>query len=223
MKNKSLVPVFFCIPDLTGFTKFITSTETVFANQVITDLLNQIVSSNMLDMKVAEVEGDAVFFYRTGRLPAVGKVAKQCKNIYDTFKEKIDSYQTSHPEEYQQFLADEQLGIKIVIHFGHISLVKIEGRTKLMGEDVILVHKLLKNGIPEPNYILLTDNYTLKLKDKKTVKNWFNWESVKKGSEQYEHFGLTHYSYISLVDCKNFKKKKSQLPKSLPRIISNPS
>lgn len=223
MKNNSSLPVFFCIPDLSGFTKFVTSADNDFVHQVIPDLLNQIISANVLDMKVAEVEGDAIFFYRTGRLPAVNKVAEQCKVIYETFINKIKSYETSHPEEYQNFLANEQLGIKIIIHYGKISLTKIEKRIKLLGEDVILVHKLLKNSITEPNYILLTDNYTVKLRDKKTVKNWFNWEKLKRGSEDYEHFGTTHYSYISLVDCNNFKKKKEQLLRnSLHKVSTLP-
>ena len=221
MKNTSSLPVFFCIPDLSGFTKFVTTADNDFVHQVIPDLLNQIISANLLNMKIAEVEGDAIFFYRTGRLPAVNKVAHQCKVIYETFNEKIRSYEISHPKEYQKYLADQQLGIKIIIHYGKISITKIEKRIKLLGEDVILAHKLLKNSITESNYILLTDNYTVKLRDKKTVKNWFNWEKLKRGSEDYEHFGLTHYSYISLVDCNNFKMRKLQLPKNSLHTVLN--
>lgn len=207
MENKSAVPVFFCIPDLTGFTKFITSTEHEFANKVITNILNKVVSVNILEMQIAEIEGDAIFFYRSGRLPAINKVAKQCKLIFDTFNHTIASYKETDSENFDKYLADNQLGIKIIIHFGNISLAKIKGRTKLMGEDVILAHKLLKNSIDIPCYILLTDKYIEKLKDKKVVRNWFNWESLKRGKEEYEHFGKIEYSYISLIDCKNFIKR----------------
>ena len=86
MDNKSTVPVFFCIPDLTGFTKFMTSTESDFANKVITVLLSKLISANILAMSVAEIEGDAVFFYRKGRLPAVNKVALLKKMIRKTTK-----------------------------------------------------------------------------------------------------------------------------------------
>lgn len=203
MGEKTAVPVFFCIPDITGFTKFITSTDDPdFANRVITTVLNNVVAVNILDMSIAEIEGDAVFFYKTGRLPAINNVAKQCQLIYDTFVSTIKAFETSHPELYAKYLSKNQLGIKVVIHHGHINLAKIKGRTKLMGEDVILAHKLLKNSIEEPCYILLTNSYLDKLKDKKVVKNWFHWESLKKGKENYEHFGVIHYSYISLVDCK---------------------
>ncbi len=202
MKDKSNLPVFFCIPDLTGFTRFITSTDSKFSQKVIPDLLNKLIACNILNMSVAEIEGDAIFFYRTGRLPAVSKVAQQCKEIYKTFNESIISYQESDPDNYHKYLSDHQLGLKIVIHYGHISMARIKGRVKLLGEDVILVHKLLKNSITVPSYILLTEKYTEKLKNKKVVETWFNWKNVKKGTEQYEHFGTTNYSYIAIKDCK---------------------
>ncbi|MFC5282985.1 DUF2652 domain-containing protein [Pedobacter alpinus] len=206
MEKKSEAPVFFCIPDITGFTKFITSTKHPdFAHKVISNVLNNVISANILGLSVAEIEGDAVFFYKTGRLPAVNKVAKQCQLIYHTFLDTIAAFEQTDPELYHLYLSKNQLGIKIVIHHGHIMLTKIKGRTKLMGEDVILVHKLLKNSIIDPCYILLTNKYIEKLKDKKVVKTWFNWENVKKGKDKYEHFGLTHYSYISLIDCKSVK------------------
>ncbi|HEX7365596.1 MAG TPA: DUF2652 domain-containing protein [Pelobium sp.] len=209
MKNKSEVPVFFCIPDITGFTKFITSTDDgEFANRVITKVLNEVAAANTLDMAIAEIEGDAIFFYKTGRLPSVKRVAKQCQLIYDIFNSTIAGFNTTDPELYLKYLSKNQLGIKIVIHHGRISLADINGHVKLMGEDVILAHKLLKNSIEEPCYILLTNKYLEKLKDKKVVKTWFHWESLKKGKDSYEHFGVINYHYISLVDCKTVSRSK---------------
>jgi hypothetical protein len=198
MDNKSTVPVFFCIPDLTGFTKFMTSTESDFANKVITVLLSKLISANILAMSVAEIEGDAVFFYRKGRLPAVNKVAQQCKLIFETFNEVICSFKENDPENHKKYLSKNQLGIKMIIHHGQINITKINGRVKLLGEDVILVHKLLKNSVNIPCYILLTDSYLEKLRNKKAAKNWFNWEDLKRGKDKYEHFGVTYYSYIPL-------------------------
>ncbi|MBK0384178.1 DUF2652 domain-containing protein [Pedobacter sp. SD-b] len=208
MNKKSTLPVFFCIPDLTGFTRFMTSTDPEFANKVITALLNKVIAANILEMNVAEIEGDAIFFYRTGRLPAVGKIAKQCTVIFETFNDVIASFEKNDNKNYEKYLAKNQLGIKIIIHYGHINITKIQGRVKLLGEDVILVHKLLKNSIAVPCYILLTDNYLEKIRDKKVVKNWFNWEKLKRGKDKYDHFGVTYYSYIALPECKDFNKNK---------------
>ncbi|MBC7654348.1 MAG: DUF2652 domain-containing protein [Oligoflexus sp.] len=199
MDNKSTVPVFFFIPDLTDFTKFMTSTEPIFANKVITVMLNKMAGANILTMNIAEIEGDAIFFYRKGRLPAVNKVAQQSKLIFETFNEVIATFKESDPENHEKYLSKDQLGVKIIIHHAYINIAKINGKVKLLGEDVILVHKLLKNSINLACYILLTDSYLEKLRNKKAVKNWFNWETLKRGKDKYEHFGVTYYSYIPLA------------------------
>lgn len=209
-KKNYKIPVFFCIPDITGFTKFMTTADDDFAHEVIPKILKAIIKSNMLDFSIAEIEGDAIFFYRTGRLPSVSKVAEQCKAIYEVFNNVLDSYKESHPEMHETYLGTEQLGIKIIIHYGMISITKIEGRTKLLGEDVILAHKLLKNKVKDFNYILLTNKYLDKLRDKKIVHTWFNWEKLKTGIENYEHFGEVPYNYISLNDCNNIIKNKKK-------------
>src|SRR6476661_5186728 len=120
-----------------------------------------------------------------------------------------------------KYLADNQLGLKIIVHTGLTSIAKIEGRTKLLGEDVILAHKLLKNTVPEYNYILLTSKYTNKIKDKKSLKQWFNWENLQEGKENYEFFGEVCYNYIPFRKTKSFNRRKALLPKSLVRKVQS--
>ncbi|QEK51824.1 DUF2652 domain-containing protein [Pedobacter aquae] len=209
VKTNSKIPVFFCIPDITGFTKFMMSANQDFAHEVIPNILQTIIKTNILELNVAEIEGDAIFFYKTGRLPSVQKVARQCKAIYDAFNNFIASYKEIDIQNYEKYLANNQLGIKIIIHHGKISISNIEGHIKLMGEDVILVHKLLKNSVQQHNYILLSQQYLDKLKDKKVAKNWFNWDKLQKGKDSYEHFGSVPYHYIAFADVKKLSKTKA--------------
>ncbi|WP_304062129.1 DUF2652 domain-containing protein [Pedobacter glucosidilyticus] len=209
IKTKSKIPVFFCIPDITGFTRFMTSVDHDFAHEFIPHLLQTLIKSNILELSIAEIEGDAIFFYKTGRLPSVQKVALQCKVIYDTFNQFIASYEKIDEKNYHKYLAHQEIGIKVIIHYGKISISNIEGHFKLMGEDVILAHKLLKNSIQQHNYILLSQQYTDKLRDKKVVKNWFNWDKLKKGTDHYEHFGTVFYHYIAFADVKKLNKRKA--------------
>lgn len=201
MENKNeLIPAFFCVPDITGFTKFIATSDIHFAKDVIPVLLRKLIDSNILKMNIGEIEGDAIFFYKTGRLPAINRVVEQCKNLYKTFSDFLEALQHDDPENYQKYLADNQLGLKIIIHYGNISISNIKGRTKLLGEDVIIAHKLLKNTIPEFNYILLTHKYLSKVKDKNKLEKWFHWEELHTGCEQYEYIGEVGYHYITLDD-----------------------
>lgn len=200
--NEGLVPAFFCVPDITGFTRFIATADINFTKEVIPALLRKLIDANITKMKVGEIEGDAIFFYKTGRLPAVSKVAEQCKIIYKTFSDFIQSVQESDPENYNLYLANSQLGLKIIIHYGNISVANIKGRTKLLGPDVIIAHKLLKNNIDEYNYVLLTDKYLAKIKDKNKLKELFHWEELRTGKEVYEYMGEVSYHYIALDEMK---------------------
>ena len=209
MNKKSAVPVFFCIPDITGFTRFVTTTDDAdFANRVISTVLNKVAEANILAMDIAEIEGDAIFFFKIGRLPAIKKVAQQCQLIYEVFLDAISGFEQTDPDLYHKYLSANQLGMKVIVHHGQVTPTKIGKRTKLMGEDVILAHKLLKNSVVDPCYILLTQKYLAKLKDKKVVKTWFNWDRLKHGKDEYEHFGIVEYAYISLPDCKPLSKSK---------------
>ena len=201
MEDKNgLEPAFFCVPDITGFTKFIATADINFTKNLIPALLRKLIETNILKMKIGEIEGDAIFFYKTGRLPSVGKVAEQCKIIYQTFNDFVSSVEQSDPDNYNLYLANNQLGLKIIIHYGHISTANIKGRIKLLGTDVIIAHKLLKNAIVDYNYILLTDKYLSKIKDRQNLEQWFHWEKLRTGMEVYEFMGEVGYRYITLDD-----------------------
>jgi len=199
MKNKDgLTPVFFCVPDITGFTKFIATSDIHFTKEVIPALLRKLIEANIINMNVGEIEGDAIFFYKTGRLPSVNRVADQCKHLYKTFSDFLDNLQKNDPDNFNKYLSDNQLGLKIIIHHGNISLANIKGRIKLLGEDVIIAHKLLKNNINELNYILLTEKYLAKVRNRQKLEQWFHWEQLHSGFEEYDYIGEVPYRYITL-------------------------
>ena len=58
------------IPDISGFTGFTGATEIDHAAHTITELPELIVASNDTDFTLAEIEGDAVLFYRKARRSA---------------------------------------------------------------------------------------------------------------------------------------------------------
>lgn len=194
-KNDDILPAFFCVPDITGFTKFIASADISFSKDFIPSLLRKLINANILKMNVGEIEGDAIFFYKTGRLPSVHQVARQCQLLFKTFYDFIRTTEKEDPENYDRHLSKGQLGLKIVIHSGKISTANIKGRTKLIGEDVIITHKLLKNNIEENEYILLTQNYVNKIKSK-DVSSWFHWDELREGAEELDHIGRIKFFYI---------------------------
>ncbi len=216
MENKDgQIPAFFFIPDISGFTKFIATADINFTKEVIPALLRKLIDANKLKMNVGEIEGDAIFFYKTGRLPSVSNVAKQCRHIYQIFMEFIQSLELNDPENYHKYLSKNQLGLKVIVHFGPISIANIKGRIKLLGGDVIVAHKLLKNSIDEVNYILLTKKYLAKIRGTKKLAQYFHWEKLHPGKEEFEHIGEVEYYYITMDKLEIINQAKPKISKKL--------
>lgn len=207
-QDDELIPSFFCVPDITGFTKLMASADTNFTKEIIPAILRKLINVNILKLTVAEIEGDAVFFYHTGRLPTINRVIQQCKLFYSTFSDYIESLKISDEENYNKHLANGELGLKIILHYGKISSSNIKGRTKLIGQDIIIVHKLLKNNIAEDEYILFSENY-LKRIDLNSITS-LNINKLKKGQEVYEYIGPVKYRYLRIdAAAFEFNRKKT--------------
>ncbi len=207
-QDDKLIPSFFCVPDITGFTKLIASADINFTKEIIPAILRKLINANILKMTVAEIEGDAVFFYHTGRVPTINRVIEQCKLFYSAFSDYLESLKISDEENYNKHLAHGELGLKIILHYGKISSSNIKGRTKLIGQDIIIVHKLLKNDIPEGEYILFSEDY-LKRVNLDTVK-LLDLKKLKKGQQIYEYIGPVNYRYIKInAAAFEFNRKKT--------------
>jgi hypothetical protein len=51
------------------------------------------------------------------------------------------------------------LKLKFVAHVGEVATQTIKRRQKLVGMDVIYVHRLLKNPVQVPEYVLVSEDY----------------------------------------------------------------
>ena len=52
------------IPDISGFTHFVQNTEIEHSQHVISELLETLINANTQNLQLAEIEGDALFFYK---------------------------------------------------------------------------------------------------------------------------------------------------------------
>jgi hypothetical protein len=194
-----LRPSFFCVPDITGFTRLVATADIEFCKEVIPGLLRRLIDANMLNMHVGEVEGDAIFFYKLGRLPSAARIKEQCYRFYQRFYAHIRHFEKTHPGEYQKHLANGQIGLKIIIHYGCAITANIKGRTKLIGRDIIITHRLLKNSVNLNDYVLLTSDY-LKRTEHETAGSFFGLENSREGSETYDYLGEISYSCAEACD-----------------------
>ena len=139
------------IPDISGFTRLVHSTDVLTGKQITYELLSTIIRQNNLQLNIAEVEGDAVLFYRYGPAPSIAELVDQYEKMKEAFEIKLSELQI-------KFSQDIDLSLKVIAHYGPMTEFKIGHFKKLYGKVVVEAHRLLKNSITSDNYLLLTDS-----------------------------------------------------------------
>lgn len=189
-------PTLLCIPDISGFTQFMSEVDYNLASVVIPSLLNEIIYANTIGLKVAEIEGDAIFFYKQGDLPTFKQLMNQCFSFHRDFYQRLSTLKKQYENNEHANKIPEILGLKIILHYSeNVGLTQIGNRIKLLGEDVIIAHKLLKNGIREDEYLLVTeallDKYKKEFDDDVALTSFF-----ENNKEYYEHIEHVNYKYL---------------------------
>ncbi|MEJ7830687.1 MAG: DUF2652 domain-containing protein, partial [Segetibacter sp.] len=157
---------------------------------ITSDLLNEIIDSNTLDLEIFEIEGDAILFYKAGKPLPLKIMFAGFKKIYEAFKNKFESLKSSYNIE-----AD--LSLKFIVHYGDINVYSIKGFKKLYGQTVIESHCLLKNGEGNKNYILITEDYFKALDQAVSVVSSSNWEYTTSSSQCFTGLRKIGYSFFN--------------------------
>ena len=199
------------IPDISGFTRFVNETEIQHSQHIIEELLEVILDANHLKLEVSEIEGDAILFYRVGEPPDENQLFEQIKRMFIDFHSYLQVVERDTVCQCGACRTASNLSLKFFLHFGEIGISKIRDHTKLMGKNVIIAHRLMKNDIKSDEYLLLTDDYC-KLHDESALKNKLNWSELLSGKVIYDHIGEICYRYIELSSLHAAVKPVKPLP-----------
>jgi hypothetical protein len=156
--------VFLILIDISGYTRFtrLHRLSAMHAEQIITDLLESIIRRASLPLVVHEILGDSVNFYAfadEGRQTAL-EVRRQVDTIFDAFRLREGELNSDCALCVCQACQNVgKLSLKAVLHRGQAIFNTIAGFRKVSGEDVILAHRLLKNSVPEKEYVLETEAF----------------------------------------------------------------
>ncbi len=172
-------------------------TNIELSSKIIPALLNKIIYTNEIGLKVSEIEGDAILFFKHGKIPEFKSLIDQCKLFFTKFYQQLDVLLMQYVQE-NNIDNTPDLGLKIILHYGeHVESVQIGNRIKLIGEDVIIAHRLLKNDIEEDEYLLISKNLLDQYKDS-VVSHNFGWGDLQDNKVKYRHLGEIQYSYIKV-------------------------
>lgn len=144
------------IPDISGFTKFVQTTEVAHSQHVIAELLEVLIEANTEGLQLAEIEGDALFFYREGELPSQEKLLAQIETMFTAFTGHLKLLEKNRVCPCNACATAPKLELKIVAHCGDIEFLEVLGNRKPFGKQVIEAHRLLKNSVESDNYVLIS-------------------------------------------------------------------
>lgn len=70
------------LPDISGFTEFVQTTEVEHSQHVISELLEILIDANTENLQLVEIEGDALFFYKEKEIPSLEKLLVQVEHMF---------------------------------------------------------------------------------------------------------------------------------------------
>ena len=178
MENKGLL----FIPDISGFSRFVTETEIGHSRLIIQELLEILINANEIGLEISEIEGDAILFYKFGEPPALDALYRQVEKMFCAFHQTLMAYEQHRYCQCKACISASMLTLKVITHYGEFTGYSIKNFNKLIGKDVIVAHQLLKNDIPQHEYWIITRN--LSGENQPTgFAQWMRWDNSVKHSE----------------------------------------
>src|SRR5213083_1801784 len=150
----------FVLADIGGYTGFLTGVGIEHGKEITSHLLNSLLKCNRGRWKLANVEGDCLFLYREGREPPE-ELLEHVRALYEDFCDRTLDIAVRAACPYGACSRTNELSLKFIVHAGEFDTQKIGRRVELIGRDIVLAHRLLKNSAGLNEYALLTESYTL--------------------------------------------------------------
>jgi len=192
MSNK----IAFLIPDISGFTKFLSTTEISHSKHIIQELMDLLLKETKKAFHVAEVEGDALFLYQDAASVKTEDIVTLAKNSFIAFHKHLMKYNQLRICNCGACSTAVDLTLKFVTHYGEVEFVKVSGKEKPYGLDVIKAHRLLKNSVEGREYLLFSKDFI----------NLFglpNNDKVIDGFSEYPEIGQIAFSYLNIGHLRN--------------------
>ena len=193
MENRGLL----FIPDISGFTRFVSQTEIEHSRLIIQELLEVLINANDSGLEVSEIEGDAILFYKFGDNPGIESLYKQVEHMFCAFHQQLFVYDSHKFCQCQACVSSIDLTLKIITHYGEFAGYTVKNFNKLIGKDVIVAHQLLKNDIDQHEYWLVTSNVAGE-EHPAGLTEWMKWDKSIKQTET----GDVPFHYTQLRELK---------------------
>jgi hypothetical protein len=150
------------IADLSGYTRFVVENDLDHAQGVLHDLISLIIEQLAAPLQFVELMGDAVFVYApVAAVSDAERLLDMMEACYAGFRFRIEQMLRNTTCACSACQAIPQLDLKFVAHFGRFVCQATPKGEQLVGPDVVLLCRLLKNSVVASTgitaYALLTE------------------------------------------------------------------
>jgi uncharacterized protein YndB with AHSA1/START domain len=142
-------PACLVIADISGYTGFLAGAELDHAQDILADLMGTVVNAFRPTFKLAKLEGDAAFVYAIAEAVDAAQLQDTIERCYFAFRRRLRDVRQASACECNACILVPNLDLKVVAHQGRIIRQRIASSEELLGSDVIVVHRLLKNHVEE--------------------------------------------------------------------------
>ena len=176
---------FLVLADISGYTAFVTATELEHGPPIIAALLESVMERLSPPLEVIQVEGDAVFAIGVdGTVVPPATLLDVLRSAFAGFRARQRELEADDSCACGACREVAALKLKIVGHHGSFLELVIGGREQAVGADVILAHRLLKNGVTRREHYAL---FTRSALDSMGIDP--SCTGLSERTESYEHFG----------------------------------
>ena len=148
------------IADISGYTRYLAGSELDHAQDILADLMTTVVGALRPGYRLAKLEGDAAFAYMLADRVDGSQLLDTIERTYFAFRRRLRDISQATSCECNACVLMPRLDLKVIAHHGSVVRHKIAGREELVGSDVIVAHRMLKNHVVErlgtPAYALFS-------------------------------------------------------------------
>ena len=179
---------YFIITDISGYTEYLTKSELEHAHATLQSLFDAQLANIKFPLHISGFRGDAIFMY----VPETEFVNPQSlveilENQYIVFSETLQQMALNTTCQCNACKNIRFLDLKAAVHYGEYLIQKLGDKEELLGADVIVPHRMLKNNVIEKtgvkSYAIFSEAAAQKLDLKKIC------DPLIPHTETYEHLG----------------------------------
>lgn len=176
------------IADITGYTRYLSESELEHAQDTLTALLELLVENTRSPLVISRLAGDAVISYGLRQEFFKGQTfIEKIEDLYVTFRKAIERLVLNNTCQCNACANISTLDLKFFIHYGTFGLQRISDHDELIGNDINLLHRLLKNSVTEETGIRAYALYTEMAIQQLGVETIA--ETMTRHNETHEHLG----------------------------------